>query len=110
MLSIDQVNPNLQADQDGQCWVTCSWFWNSKKKDTNPYKLLKHMDHLVKHYNMDKANAVHKQFKAVEDVTNGNMDESREDIGDENLGIIKKEKAVVKVCYCCRVLLIVCSK
>lgn len=66
----------------------------------NPFKLLNHMDHLVEHYNVDKANAVHKQFGAVEDT------------GDEisGIGIIKKTKAVVDVCYCCHVLLIVYSK
>ena len=51
MFSIDQGNPSLKSDAEGQTWYICTWWGNKYKMNMRPKEFRAHMDHLSSKYN-----------------------------------------------------------
>ena len=51
MFSIDQGDPSLKSDAEGQTWYICTLWSNRYKLNMNPKVFIAHMDHLSSKYN-----------------------------------------------------------
>ena len=68
MLSVDQGNPTLFSDKEGQTWYISTWGMNSYKKAMTPNELKSHMDQLCACYNPTAGNATYAEY-----VSGGNV-------------------------------------
>jgi hypothetical protein len=62
MFSIDQGNPSLKSDAEGQTWYICTWWGNKYKMNMRPKEFSAHMDHLSTHYSATAADEAYKAY------------------------------------------------